>query len=127
MDETVVMWAGEFGRLPISQKGTGRDHNRFGFSLWMAGGGFKKGYIHGATDDIGYRAVENRVSVPELHATLFHRLGTRSQACHIQAPRPRREFDGSASHTRRGRSGSAWMKLLAAVLAANLFAGAGYG
>jgi hypothetical protein len=74
-DEVVVMWAGEFGRLPISQKGTGRDHNRFGFSLWMAGGGFKKGYIHGATDDIGYRAVENKVSVPELHATLFHQLG----------------------------------------------------
>ena len=75
LDETAVMWAGEFGRLPISQKGTGRDHNRFGFSLWMAGGGFKKGHIHGATDEIGYRAVENRVSVPELHATLFHVLG----------------------------------------------------
>ena len=75
LDETVVMWAGEFGRLPISQKGTGRDHNRFGFSLWMSGGGFKKGYIHGATDDIGYRAVENRVSVPELHATVFNQLG----------------------------------------------------
>lgn len=75
LDETVVMWAGEFGRLPISQKGTGRDHNRFGFSLWVAGGGFRKGYIHGATDDIGYRAVENRVSVPELHATLFNQIG----------------------------------------------------
>ena len=75
LDDVVVMWAGEFGRLPISQKGTGRDHNRFGFSLWMAGGGFKKGYIHGATDDIGYRAVENKVSVPELHATLFNQLG----------------------------------------------------
>jgi len=75
LEETAVMWAGEFGRLPLSQKGTGRDHNRFGFSLWMAGGGFKKGYIHGSTDEIGYRAVENRVSVPELHATLFHVLG----------------------------------------------------
>lgn len=75
LDDVVVMWAGEFGRLPISQKGTGRDHNRFGFSLWMSGGGFKKGYVHGATDDIGYRAVENRVSVPELHATLLHQLG----------------------------------------------------
>ncbi|MGH9629865.1 MAG: DUF1501 domain-containing protein, partial [Bryobacteraceae bacterium] len=75
LDEVIVMWAGEFGRLPISQKGTGRDHNRFGFSLWMAGGGFQRGYVHGTTDDIGYRAVENRVSVPELHATLFDRLG----------------------------------------------------
>lgn len=75
LDEVIVMWAGEFGRLPISQKGTGRDHNRFGFSLWMAGGGFKKGYVHGATDEIGYRAVDNKVSVPELHATVFHLLG----------------------------------------------------
>jgi len=75
LDEVAVMWAGEFGRLPISQKGTGRDHNRFGFSLWMAGGGFRKGYIHGSTDDIGYRAVENPVSVPELHATLLRQLG----------------------------------------------------
>lgn len=75
LDEVVVMWAGEFGRLPISQKGTGRDHNRFGFSLWMAGGGFKQGYVHGATDDIGYRAVTHKVSVPELHATLLNQLG----------------------------------------------------
>ena len=75
LDETVVMWSGEFGRLPISQKGTGRDHNRHGFSLWMAGGGFRQGYTHGATDEIGYRAVDNRVSVPELHATLLNQLG----------------------------------------------------
>ena len=75
LDEVAVMWAGEFGRLPISQKGTGRDHNRFGFSLWTAGGGFKRGYVHGATDEIGYKAVENNVSVPELHASLFHLLG----------------------------------------------------
>jgi len=75
LNNTMVMWAGEFGRLPISQKGTGRDHNRFGFSLWMAGGGFKSGYVHGATDEIGYRATENPVSVPELHATMFQLLG----------------------------------------------------
>ena len=75
LDDTIVMWSGEFGRLPISQKGTGRDHNRFGFSLWMAGGGFKRGYVHGATDEIGYRAVEDNVSVPELHATMFQLLG----------------------------------------------------
>ncbi|MEP7366297.1 MAG: DUF1501 domain-containing protein [Acidobacteriota bacterium] len=75
LDETVVMWAGEFGRLPISQKGSGRDHNRHGFSLWMAGGGFRNGYTHGVTDEIGYRAVDDRVSVPELHATLLNQLG----------------------------------------------------
>ena len=75
LDQTVVMWAGEFGRLPISQKGTGRDHNRFGFSLWLAGGGFRRGCVHGSTDEIGYRAAENPVSVPELHATIFRLLG----------------------------------------------------
>ncbi|MDQ6700487.1 MAG: DUF1501 domain-containing protein [Acidobacteriota bacterium] len=75
LDSVMVMWAGEFGRLPISQKGTGRDHNRFGFSLWMAGGGFKRGYVHGTTDEIGYRAADDKVSVPELHASMFQLLG----------------------------------------------------
>ena len=75
LDDVIVMWSGEFGRLPISQKGTGRDHNRHAFSLWMAGGGFKKGYIHGSTDEIGYRAADDPVSVPELHATVLNQLG----------------------------------------------------
>jgi uncharacterized protein (DUF1501 family) len=69
------MWAGEFGRLPISQGPDGRDHNRHAFSLWLAGGGFKKGYVHGATDDFGYKSIENVVRVPDLHATLLHALG----------------------------------------------------
>jgi uncharacterized protein (DUF1501 family) len=75
LDSTIVMWAGEFGRLPVSQNGTGRDHNRNAFSLWVAGGGFKPGYVHGATDDFGYRAAEKRVSVPDLHATILNQLG----------------------------------------------------
>lgn len=75
LDETIVMWGGEFGRLPVSQNGRGRDHNRWAFSLWLAGGGFKPGHIHGATDEIGYKAVENKVSVPDLHATLLHQMG----------------------------------------------------
>ncbi|MEO8126527.1 MAG: DUF1501 domain-containing protein [Bryobacteraceae bacterium] len=75
LDETVVMWGGEFGRLPISQNGRGRDHNRWAFSLWLAGGGFKPGFVYGATDEIGYKAVENKVSVPDLHATMLHQLG----------------------------------------------------
>lgn len=75
LDSTIVMWTGEFGRLPISQGADGRDHNRHAFSLWLAGGGFKKGYVHGATDDFGYRSVEKVVRVPELHATLLHTLG----------------------------------------------------
>ena len=75
LDSTIVVWAGEFGRLPVSQNGMGRDHNRNAFSLLLAGGGFKRGHTHGATDDFGYRAVHDRVSVPDLHATLLHQLG----------------------------------------------------
>jgi len=75
LDSTIVLWAGEFGRLPISQHGNGRDHNRHAFSLLLAGGGFKKGLVYGSTDDLGYRAVENRVSCPDLLATLLHQLG----------------------------------------------------
>jgi hypothetical protein len=74
-DETLVIWGGEFGRLPISQSKDGRDHGRQGFTIWMAGGGVKTGHIHGATDEFGYAAVENRVSVPDLHATILHLLG----------------------------------------------------
>jgi hypothetical protein len=75
LDETIVLWTGEFGRLPISQDKDGRDHNRHGFSLWLAGGGFKRGYVHGATDDFGYRSVDRTVTVHDLQATLLHALG----------------------------------------------------
>jgi uncharacterized protein (DUF1501 family) len=75
LDETIVIWTGEFGRLPVSQGNDGRDHNRHGFSLWMAGGGFKRGYVHGSTDDFGYKSVENIVTVHDLQATLLHALG----------------------------------------------------
>jgi arylsulfatase A-like enzyme len=75
LDSTVVIWGGEFGRLPIAQDKDGRDHNRHGFSLWIAGGGFRPGYIHGETDAFGYRAVRDVVSVHDLHATLLHALG----------------------------------------------------
>jgi hypothetical protein len=75
LDSTVVLWTGEFGRLPVSQNGKGRDHNRNAFSLLLAGGGFKAGHAHGATDDFGYAAVAGRVSVPDLHATILHQLG----------------------------------------------------
>ncbi len=75
LDSTIVIWGGEFGRLPISQGTDGRDHNRHGFSLWVAGGGFRAGYVHGATDDFGYRAVQDPVTVHDLHATLLEALG----------------------------------------------------
>ncbi len=75
LDSTIVMWTGEFGRLPVSQGADGRDHNRRGFSLWLAGGGFKGGNVHGATDDFGYEAVRDVVTVHDLHATLLAALG----------------------------------------------------
>ena len=75
LDSTIVMWTGEFGRLPVSQGADGRDHNRHGFSLWLAGGGFKAGYVHGATDDFGYAAVKDVVTVHDLHASLLTALG----------------------------------------------------
>ncbi len=78
LDSTLVVWGGEFGRLPISQgamKTAGRDHGPNGFTVWMAGGGLKRGVVHGATDDIGFKAAENKVSVHDLHATILHLLG----------------------------------------------------
>jgi uncharacterized protein DUF1501 len=75
LDSTIVLWCGEFGRLPIAQGKDGRDHNRSAFSLWIAGGGFKQGHIHGATDDFGARSVTDVVPVYDLHATLLHSLG----------------------------------------------------
>ena len=76
LESTLVVWGGEFGRLPIVQKGgTGRDHNPHAFTVWMAGGGVKGGTLYGATDEIGHKAVTNRVSVNDLHATILHLLG----------------------------------------------------
>jgi hypothetical protein len=75
LDSTLVVWGGEFGRTPMSESGNGRDHNPFGFTVWLAGGGVRGGLRYGATDDIGLYAVENRVHVHDLHATLLHCLG----------------------------------------------------
>ena len=74
LDETLVVWCGEFGRTPMAQ-GDGRDHHIKGFSMWMAGGGVKPGVVHGATDDLGYNAVEDVMPVHDLHATMLHLLG----------------------------------------------------
>lgn len=75
LDETLVIWAGEFGRTPFSQGSNGRDHNPYGFSVWMAGGGIKGGTIYGATDEFGYHVVENTCTVYDLWATSLHLLG----------------------------------------------------
>ncbi|MCX7395002.1 MAG: DUF1501 domain-containing protein [Planctomycetales bacterium] len=91
LDETIVLWTGEFGRLPISQGTDGRDHNRRAFSLWLAGGGFRGGYAHGATDDFGYESITDVVTVHDLHATLMHNLGID----HRQLTYPREGRDAS--------------------------------
>ena len=75
LDSTLVVWGGEFGRTPMAQGSDGRDHNPYGFTMWLAGGGIKGGTIHGETDDYGYHAVRDKVEVHDLHATMLHLLG----------------------------------------------------
>ena len=75
LDSTLVIWGGEFGRTPMAQGSDGRDHNPYGFTVWLAGGGVKGGTIHGETDDYGYHAVRDKVEVHDLHATMLHLLG----------------------------------------------------
>jgi len=75
LQDTLVLWGGEFGRTPYAQGGDGRDHNHRGFTTWMAGGGVKGGFSHGATDDYGYEAVEGKVHIHDWHATILHLLG----------------------------------------------------
>ena len=75
LDDTLVIWAGEFGRTPVSQGGDGRDHNPYGYTIWMAGGGTKPGFTYGATDEVGYHAVEDRMHIHDFHATVLALLG----------------------------------------------------
>jgi uncharacterized protein (DUF1501 family) len=75
LDSTLVVWGGEFGRTPFNEKGNGRDHNPWGFTMWFAGGGIKPGTVVGSTDEIGLRAVEDRAHVHDIHATILRLLG----------------------------------------------------
>jgi uncharacterized protein (DUF1501 family) len=75
LDSTLVIWGGEFGRTPMSESGKGRDHNPFGFTMWMAGGGVKPGMVYGATDEVGLYAVEDRAHLHDIHATILHLMG----------------------------------------------------
>jgi hypothetical protein len=75
LDETLVIWGGEFGRTSTSESGTGRDHNHWGFTMWLAGGGVKGGMTHGATDAFGFRAIHDKVHIHDLHATILHLMG----------------------------------------------------
>ena len=83
LDETIVVWATEFGRTPGSESATGRDHHPYGFTVWMAGGGIQGGVVHGATDELGFHAVENRHYVTDVHATVLHLLGLDSHRLEI--------------------------------------------
>lgn len=75
LDDTLVIWGGEFGRTPIAQSGDGRDHNPYGYTMWMAGAGIKRGTTYGATDEFGYYSVQDRMHIHDLHATMLHILG----------------------------------------------------
>ena len=92
LDETIVVFATEFGRTPGTQGSDGRDHHIFGFSVWMAGGGLKGGVVHGATDEIGFHAVDNRHYVTDVHATILHQLGLDSRKLEVPG-RKRIEID----------------------------------
>lgn len=83
LDETLVVWATEFGRTPGAERSDGRDHHPYGFSVWMAGGGLKGGVTHGATDELGFHAVEHRHYVTDIHATLLHQLGLNPHAMEV--------------------------------------------
>ena len=75
LEDTLIWWGGEFGRTPFSQNNNGRDHNPFGFTVWLAGGGVQPGIRYGATDEYGYMASENKVHMHDLHATILHLMG----------------------------------------------------
>ena len=75
MEDTLIIWGGEFGRTPTSENGNGRDHNHHGFTMWMAGGGIKGGITYGETDDFGFKAALDKVHVHDMHATVLHLLG----------------------------------------------------
>jgi hypothetical protein len=84
LDSTLIVWAGEFGRTPMSQGGSGRDHHNKAMSVWMAGGGIKGGLVYGASDELGYAAVENVCTVHDLHATMLHQLGIQHDAFSVK-------------------------------------------
>ena len=75
LEDTLIVWGGEFGRTPTAQGSDGREHHPFGFTMWLAGGGIKGGMVHGATDEFGWFAVQDKVHVHDLHATILHLMG----------------------------------------------------
>ena len=117
LDDTLVIWGGEFGRTPMAQ-GNGRDHHIKGFSMWLAGGGIKGGITYGATDELGYNAVEDVVHVHDLHATMLHLLGIdhtrftyrfQGRLPPDRRPRPRRAGDPGVVDSRYWPSQVTWL------------------
>lgn len=91
LEQTLVVWGGEFGRTPMSEKGDGRDHNATGFTMWMAGGGVKGGNVFGSTDEIGLHAVEDRLHVHDIHSTILHLMGlNHRELIYLHKGRPER-------------------------------------
>ena len=111
LDETIVLWTGEFGRLPVSQGTDGRDHNRHGFSLWLAGGGFKPGYVHGATDEFGYQSVDGHRDRPRPPGHASSRPGARPSQADLPPRRPARQPDRRRGHQGQGGAGAAGMTI----------------
>jgi uncharacterized protein (DUF1501 family) len=102
LDETLVIWGGEFGRTPMSEKGNGRDHNPTGFTMWMAGGGVQGGRTIGTTDELGLRAVEQRVHIHDLHASILHLMGLDNmQLTYLHQGRPERPTINEGSFIRQ--------------------------
>ena len=94
LEDTLVIWAGEFGRTPHAQGGDGRDHNNKGYTTWMAGGGIKGGFSYGATDEYGYEAVDGKMHIHDWHATILHLLGLdHEKLTYTHAGRPFRLTD----------------------------------
>ena len=89
LDDTLVVWGGEFGRTPTAEGTDGREHHPFGFTMWLAGGGVKGGIVHGATDEFGWHAVEDKVHVHDLHATILHLMGIDHDEADLPLQRPR--------------------------------------
>ena len=106
LDSTLVIWGGEFGRTPMTEGTNGRDHNPYGFTMLLAGGGVKGGHVHGTTDEFGLRAVDGTVHVHDLHATILHLLGFDHAKLTLPPQRPRRAADRRG---RQGREGGAGM------------------
>ena len=102
LDSTLVVWGGEFGRTPMSEKGDGRDHNSTGFTMWLAGGGVQGGQVIGSTDELGLHAVKDRMHVHDIHATILHLMGIdHSRLVYLDKGRPERPTINEGSPMRR--------------------------